>query len=128
MFLICDAPCHGKQYQDKGVDDSYPKGCPNGLKLETLMNTMHKMNIGFTCIKLEESCNKMIQLMKQYHPETVVTDLTGAVATKTKEEITKIFVDSATVILRDKVGGRDADGNKRTPTKLGKPLWNPSDL
>lgn len=66
--------------------------------------------------------------MKQYHPETVVTDLTGAVATKTKEEITKIFVDSATVILRDKVGGRDADGMKRTPTKLGKPLWNPSDL
>ena len=38
---------------------------------------------------------------------------------KSKEEVNKMFIDSATVILRDKVGGHDAKGDKRTPTKKG---------
>jgi hypothetical protein len=35
VFLICDAPCHGKEYNNG--DDSYPNGSPEGLKLEPLM-------------------------------------------------------------------------------------------
>lgn len=40
----------------------------------------------------------------------------------------KLFIDSASVILRDKVGGKDASGAKRTATKKGKPLWDPKKL
>lgn len=66
--------------------------------------------------------------MQQNHPGVIVTDLINACATKSKEEVNKLFIDTATVILRDKVGGRDACGNKRTVTKKGKPLWNPEKL
>jgi hypothetical protein len=35
VFLICDAPCHGREYFT-GYD-SYPNGSPEGHKLEPLM-------------------------------------------------------------------------------------------
>lgn len=57
--------------------------------------------------------------MKQYHSELVITDMSNVCSKKSKEEVNKMFIDSATVILRDKVGGRDAKGDKRTPTKKG---------
>lgn len=47
---------------------------------------------------------------------------------KSAEEVNKLFIDSASVILRDKVGGKDATGAKRTATKKGKPLWDPKKL
>jgi len=47
---------------------------------------------------------------------------------KSAEEVNKLFIDSASVILRDKVGGRDATGAKRSATKKGKPLWDPKKL
>ena len=47
---------------------------------------------------------------------------------KSAEEVNKLFVESASVILRDKVGGKDATGAKRTATKRGKPLWDPKKL
>lgn len=32
VFLICDAPCHGKQYHtNEYMGDNYPNGCPEGL-------------------------------------------------------------------------------------------------
>ena len=66
MFHIFDAPCHGTAYCDGW--DSYPKGDPHGLKLEELMKEFSKKKIAFTCIKLNEQCNKMIKVMEENHP------------------------------------------------------------
>ena len=66
VFHIFDAPCHGKKYCDGW--DSYPNGSPEGLELEPLMKEFHTKGIEFTCIKLNEQCNKMIDAMKANHP------------------------------------------------------------
>lgn len=61
VFHIFDAPCHGKKYHD--CDDSYPKGSPEGYVLEDLMKEFESKKISFTCIKLDDNCNKMIKIM-----------------------------------------------------------------
>jgi len=45
VVIICDAPCHGRQYHS--VDDSYPNGSPDGLVLEDLMKEFCKKEIEF---------------------------------------------------------------------------------
>ena len=98
------------------------------MVLEDLMDEFYKNKISFTCIKLNNDCDKMIKIMKQHHKDLHVTDMAKASQGKSAEEVNKIFVDSASVILRDKVGGKDATGAKRTASKKGKPLWDPKKL
>ena len=54
-----------------------------------------------------------------------VTDLVSATKTKSAAEVTKMFVDSASYILRATVGGAKSD---RKTVKSGKPLWDPKKL
>ena len=61
VFMICDAPCHGKQYHD--CSDDFPKGSPEGLVLEDLMKEFCKKEIEFQVIKLAHNCEKMIKVM-----------------------------------------------------------------
>jgi hypothetical protein len=133
VFLICDAPCHGKEYFTGW--DSYPNGSPEGYKLESLMEEFHKKEIAFTCIKLDNNCDKMIAAMQKHHPGTQVTDLVHATQTKSADEVTKMFVDSASYILRATVGvkpaaapGKGGKADKRATVKTGTPLWNPKKL
>ena len=75
----------------------------------------------------------MISAMKANHKELMVTDLEHATRTKSSEEVTKMFVDSASYILRAKVGGGKAGGKastggKRTTVKKGTPLWDTKQL
>jgi len=75
----------------------------------------------------------MIDAMKANHPGCQVTDLAHASATKSSEEVTKMFVDSASYILRATVGGKDTkkggkSESKRVAAKSGKPLWDPKKL
>ena len=51
-------------------------------------------------IKLENICDRMIKVMQENHPDLVVTDLVNAQKTKSSEEVTKMFVESASFILR----------------------------
>ena len=137
VFHIFDAPCHGKEYHDGGWD-SYPNGCPNGLQLEPLMREFKDKSIAFTCIKLNEQCNKMIKVMQENHPAVQITDLAHATQTKSADEVTKMFVDSASFILRATVGGKAGAGtsksgkastsSKKTPAKAGKYRWDPEKL
>lgn len=75
VFLICDAPCHGKQYHSES--DDFPNGSPEGLVLEDMMKEFCKKEIEFQVIKLSHSCDKMIETMKSCHQELEVTDMTG---------------------------------------------------
>jgi hypothetical protein len=52
----------------------------------------------------------MIKAMQDTYPALNITDLSNAVNTKSAEEVTKIFVDSASFILRATVGGKDTKG------------------
>jgi len=86
--------------------------------------------IGFTFVKVNESCNLMIKVMQEnYDPSgntMNVTDLAKACATKTQAEVTKEFVNAASFILSAAVGG-DKKGKKSAGKKVnrsGKPLWD----
>jgi hypothetical protein len=66
VFHIFDAPEHGTKYNS--FHDYYPNGSPSGLDLEELMREYRDKSIAFTCIKLNEDCNKMIGFMQANHP------------------------------------------------------------
>jgi hypothetical protein len=73
----------------------------------------------------------MIDAMQKNHPQCQVTDLASATATKSAEEVTKMFVESASYILRATIGGKpNAKGGAadRKAAKQGKPLWDPKKL
>lgn len=57
-----------------------------------------------------------------------VTDLANAEKTKTQAEVTKMFVDSASYILRATVGGSKGSKAKRDKAKDAKPLWDIAQL
>lgn len=75
VFIISDAPCHGREYHN--CRDDYPNGSPDGLKLEDLMKEFCKKDIEFQFIKLNNNCDIMIEIMKKSHQEIEVTDMTG---------------------------------------------------
>jgi len=50
VFIISDAPCHGKKYH--GCSDDYPNGSPDGIVLEDIMKEFCKKEIEFSFIKL----------------------------------------------------------------------------
>ena len=64
MVIITDAPPHGKQYQNKNCGDDYPNGSPDGIQIEDLMKEFCKKEIDFQVIKLNNSVDKMIEVMK----------------------------------------------------------------
>lgn len=55
VFLVCDAPCHGKQYH--GDHDNYPNGSPDGLELEHLLRDFCLKEIEFQVLKLNQNCD-----------------------------------------------------------------------
>lgn len=69
----------------------------------------------FTCIVLNTNYDKQIALMKKNHPGMIVTDLANAIKTKSSAEVTKMFVDSTSFILRNTVGASK---------KKSDPLWD----
>ena len=52
---------------------------------------MKERHIGYTCIKLNDTCDKMFEIMKQVYPKMEIHDLTDDIKLKTPEEVTKKF-------------------------------------
>ena len=88
------------------------------------MQEFKKKSISFTCIKLNETCNKMIDAMKANHNDLTVTDLAKATQTKSAEEVTKMFVENASYILRAAVGGKESGSKVAARKAVGVPLWD----
>jgi len=64
--MIIDAPCHGKQYHNEYSED-YPNGSPDGIIMEDLLKEFCRKEIEFRVVKLNNNCNKMIEIMKTCH-------------------------------------------------------------
>jgi hypothetical protein len=71
--------------------DNYPNGCPEGHNLEDLMKEFKEKNIGYTCIKLNDSCDTMFKKMKEIYKQMEITDLSNDIKIKTPEEVTQKF-------------------------------------
>jgi len=70
------------------MGDNYPEGCPEGLILEDLMKEFKKKHIGYTCIKINDSCDTMFAKMKEVYKQMEITDLSKHINVKTPEEVT----------------------------------------
>jgi hypothetical protein len=93
------------------------------------MREFRDKNIQYVCIKLNDQCNLMIAAMQKNHPQCQITDLASATLTKSADEVTKMFVESASYILRATVGGKSKGAaSGRKAAKGGKPLWDPKSL
>lgn len=87
------------------------------------MKEFAKRQICFSVIRVNNSVDKMIQVMRDnYDNDSIklnVSDLEKSIATKSKEEVTKDFVTAASFILSAAVGG------KKIAPKHNEPLWDP---
>ena len=50
-ILIADCPAHGAAYF-KSMDDRFPKGDPNGRKIEDLIEQYAKKEVSFNAVKI----------------------------------------------------------------------------
>lgn len=82
--------------------------------IEDLTKEFSDKKIDFTAIRLNDLCDKMFDVMKKHYNKNGmsfnVTDLADAAKFKTKEEITKMFVEKASFILSAKLGGKPGTG------------------
>ena len=93
------------------------------------MKEFYSKDFAYTCVQLEKNTEKMVKIMKECHPALQITDLADASKTKSADEVTKMFVDSASYILRATVGGKKSPtGSKRKAAKSGKALWDDKKL
>jgi hypothetical protein len=121
LFLICDAPGHGKDICDH--HDNHPNGSPDGYKIGDQMKEFATRGINFSLIRVNNSVDKMIAVMKKNYDSSDrtlnVSDLEKSVNTKTHAEVTKEFVTAASFILSAAVGGKKAKGSAKK-----EPLWD----
>ena len=65
-ILVCDAPCHGKQYH--GIYyDKFENGDPSGTTLEEILKKFYEKDITFYCLEIDSSTEKMFGIMKDVY-------------------------------------------------------------
>jgi hypothetical protein len=95
------------------------------------MKEFARRQIHFTCVKVNEQCNLMIDVMKaSYGAGLNITDLAHACSTKSQAEVTKEFVKAASYILSAAVCGGGKPGAKGAKpagkiVRKSAPLWDP---
>ncbi|EGC34843.1 hypothetical protein DICPUDRAFT_79436 [Dictyostelium purpureum] len=61
VIHIADAPCHGSEYH--GFKDNHPKGDPNGISLDSLLEQINKLNLNYYFGHVDlSSTGKMIDI------------------------------------------------------------------
>ena len=64
--LVCDAPCHGKNYH-KISYDKFPDGDPSGVKLEDVIIKFYEKGITFYCIEISDHTKEMFNIMRSMY-------------------------------------------------------------
>lgn len=91
------------------------------------MKQFAKKEINFSIIRVNNHCDKMIQVMRDNYDSPArslnVSDLADAIAKKTAVEVTKDFVTAASFILSTTLGV--GKGGKAKKAAKSEPLWDP---
>lgn len=83
IFLICDAPPHGRQFIPLGnphlfeSSDKFPDGCPCGLEEISVINEIREKKANFYILgrDCERNLSRMILVFKNIMPELIVEEL-----------------------------------------------------
>ena len=73
VIHVGDAPPHGKEYHNG--DDHWPKGCPSGIKLMGLAETMNKNVIYYHFCRLNTTTDTMCEKFKKNFNNFELIDL-----------------------------------------------------
>ena len=65
-ILVCDAPCHGKQYHNISYD-RFANGDPDGTTLESVIDQFRQNGITLYCLEIDSSTEKMFNIMKNVY-------------------------------------------------------------
>jgi len=76
LFLVMDAPPHGKRFNS--CDDCYPEGCPCKISIDNLLNQFSKKNIQIHVLKIGSILNKMEIEFKKANKDINFIPLEGA--------------------------------------------------
>ncbi|CAD8203029.1 unnamed protein product [Paramecium pentaurelia] len=103
-FLICDAPTHGKQYHEDIVGDNHKDKIQDG-SLEKLMQVLDQKKIPnnyFFCCKINDTTNKMFEIMKQNFKNLEISQLkTQDFANYVSLSMIKSFKQSSIIFLNN---------------------------
>lgn len=79
IFHIADAPPHGQIYTGRSSDDGFPKGCPCGIKIETLAAGLKANCIRYKLMKIGSYPNTMASIFKKHIEDYEEIDLDSAI-------------------------------------------------
>ena len=65
-ILVCDAPCHGKQYHNVSYD-RFAEGDPDGTTLESVIEQFRQKGITFYCLEIDSSTENMFKIMQSVY-------------------------------------------------------------
>lgn len=70
IIHVADAPPHGNFFHDTSVSDHWPKGCPSGITIEELSNSMNEKMIYYHFCRLDAAtdimCERFFQTFKNF--------------------------------------------------------------
>lgn len=66
-ILVCDAPCHGKEYHDENLIDDYSVGVPGREKIENSVAKLRDMNVSLFCVKLKKDTDIMYKKIEDIY-------------------------------------------------------------
>jgi hypothetical protein len=95
VLHIADAPCHGLQYHS-GVDDNYPSGDPDGLRIKDQLIALQQHGVNYVFGRINSGTDKMVrefnrELGTEYVQQTGLSDvrmLTEVVTKAVRDSIT----------------------------------------
>ena len=125
VYLLLDAPTHGRNYYDKEVSDNFPEDDKEQL-LEKLMCHYRDCRIGLVILKTNDIVDHMIDIMKKYYNSST-TDLKVIELNKKniEEDFNKYLIDNMTEsyneTIVDKIfikKGKDSEGKNVEEHKI----------
>ena len=79
VFLIADAPAHGRMFHSPRVSDRYPEGDPEGKEPRESLRHLARQDVEFTFIRITSTTDMMIDVFHEIYMreggEFVVIDL-----------------------------------------------------
>lgn len=73
IFHICDAPSHGKEYNNSDLTDNYPNGDPKGRTPEKILDFLNNLGILYHFGKINNTTNLMISKFETILKDPIIT-------------------------------------------------------
>lgn len=67
VFVLTDAPAHGKQYHDPRVSDRFPDGDPDGRVVEDEVDTLTLKRVNMTFVRIRRDTDILITRLRRVY-------------------------------------------------------------